>query len=88
MLRDQVDAIGVGVGKIGTYGGAGSAVFFGLSAGEFAALGGLVIAALGYVTQLFFNHRREKRERAEYEANERRAQQEFEKRMRSYGGSD
>ena len=83
-----MDAIGVGVGKIGTYGGAGSAVFFGLSAGEFAALGGLVIAALGYITQLFFNRRRDRREQAESAARERREQAKFEREMGKFGGTD
>jgi ABC-type proline/glycine betaine transport system permease subunit len=43
-----------------TAGGAGSAFAFGLTANEFAAVGGLVIGALGLVASIFFkwlNHR-------------------------------
>lgn len=39
-----------------TYGGAGSAVFFGLSANEFAAVGGVVIALIGLLVNVWFKH--------------------------------
>ncbi len=39
-----------------TYGGAGSAVFFGLSANEFAAVGGLAIALIGLLVNIWFKH--------------------------------
>lgn len=62
MLREQTDAAGVVIGKLGAYGGGASALWFGLSAGEFAAITGAVIGVLGYLTQLYFNRRRERRE--------------------------
>lgn len=37
-----------------TYGGAGGAVFFGLTANEFAAIGGLCIAGIGLIVQIVF----------------------------------
>ena len=37
-----------------TYGGAGGAVFFGMTANEFAAIGGLCIALLGVIVQIVF----------------------------------
>jgi len=37
-----------------TYGGAGGAVFFGMTANEFAAIGGLCIACVGLVIQIVF----------------------------------
>lgn len=40
-------------GKV-TYAGAGSAVFFGMTANEFAAIGGLCIAAIGLVVNIIF----------------------------------
>ena len=40
-------------GKI-SYGGAGGAVFFGLTANEFAALGGLCIGVIGLIINLVF----------------------------------
>lgn len=39
-----------------TYTGAGSAVFFGLSANEFAAVGGLIIALVGLLVNVWFKH--------------------------------
>lgn len=36
-----------------TYGGAGSAIIFGLSANEFAAVGGLIIAALSFAYNIW-----------------------------------
>lgn len=37
-----------------TYGGSGGAVFFGLTANEFAAVGGLLIAVIGFVVNVWF----------------------------------
>jgi ABC-type proline/glycine betaine transport system permease subunit len=37
-----------------TYGGASGAVFFGLTANEVAALGGLCVAVVGLIIQLVF----------------------------------
>lgn len=39
-----------------TYTGAGSAVFFGLTANEFAAIGGLAIALIGLLVNIWFKH--------------------------------
>lgn len=83
-MRDQVDAAGVLAGKLGAYGGGASALWFGLSAGEFAAVVGAMIGALGYITQLYFNRRRDKREQADRE--ERRA--EHQARLAALRGED
>lgn len=72
MLRDNVDTIGLAAGKVGTYGGGASALIFGLSASEFAALVGAVVAIAGLVVQWYFNRRRDRREQAE--RDERRAE--------------
>lgn len=37
-----------------SYGGAGGAVFFGLTANEFAALGGLCIGVVGLIVNVIF----------------------------------
>lgn len=37
-----------------SYGGAGGAVFFGLTANEFAAIGGLCIGAIGLIINIIF----------------------------------
>ena len=64
-MRDQVDAAGVLAGKLGAYGGSASALWFGLSAGEFAAVAGAIVGVLGYLTQVYFNRRRDRRETAD-----------------------
>ena len=74
MIRDQVDAAGVVVGKVGTYGGGASALLFGLSASEFAAFVGAVVAVLGLGVQWYFNRRRDRREQEEFDARMRRYQ--------------
>lgn len=66
MLRDQADAIGVAVGKAGAYGGGASAFFFGLTANEFAAVSGVIVAVVGLCVQWFYNRRRDRRETAEH----------------------
>jgi hypothetical protein len=74
VLRD-IDAVGVAAGKVGTYGGGTSALVFGLTANELAALGGIVVGVLGLLVQWYFNRRRDRREQAEHLA-----------RMKAYGG--
>lgn len=39
-----------------TYGGSATAVFFGLTANEFAALGGLCIAVIGLLVNIWFKY--------------------------------
>lgn len=53
--------------KTAQYGGGASAVFFGLTANEFAALVGALIAAGGYLTSLYFQWKRNRREQAEHD---------------------
>jgi hypothetical protein len=42
--------------SVATYGGAGSAIFFGLSANEFGALCGVIIGFIGLVANIWFKH--------------------------------
>lgn len=76
-MDTRIEAIGVAVGKTGAYGGGATALIAGMSASELAALAGIVIALLGWMTQIYFSRRRDRREQAEHMA-----------RMRSYGGTD
>jgi hypothetical protein len=55
------------VSSVATYGGAGSAVFFGLSANEFGALCGVVIGFVGLVANIWFKHQHLKLARKESE---------------------
>lgn len=75
-MRDQLDAAAIAGGKAATYGGSASALFFGLSASEFAAIVGAVVAVTGLAVQWYFNRRRDRREQTEHLL-----------RMRSYGGT-
>lgn len=55
-----------------TYGGAGNAIAFGLTANEWSVvgvIGGLIIALLGYFTNLYFKRRADRRD--EIESGER-----------------
>ena len=70
MLRD-IDAVGVATGKVGAYGGGASALIFGLSASEFAAIVGALVAIAGLLVQWYFNRRRDRREQEEHEARMR-----------------
>lgn len=47
------DAIAAIANKV-TYSGAGGAIFFGMTANEFAAVGGLCIAIIGLIVQVTF----------------------------------
>jgi hypothetical protein len=38
------------------YGGSSAAVYFGLTANEIAAFGGLAIAFIGYLTSVYYKH--------------------------------
>jgi len=69
-MRDEItqqtmQAIGAKAAPIVTYTGGATAVFFGLSANEFAALCGVLIGIAGLVLQYWFK-RRELQLREEY----------------------
>lgn len=87
MLRDQADAIGVAVGKSGVISGAASAFFFGLTANEFAALSGVVVAVIGLVIQWFYNRRRDRRETAEHAARMAQYRQRGEASVKTVGAT-
>lgn len=42
--------------SVATYGGSATAVFFGLTANEFAALGGLCVAVIGLLVNIWFKY--------------------------------
>jgi hypothetical protein len=51
--------------SVATYGGAGSAIFFGLTANEFGALCGVIIGFVGLVANIYFKHQHLKLARKE-----------------------
>lgn len=53
-----------------TYSGSGVAVIFGLTANEFAAMGGLAIAVIGLLVNIYFKHQHLKIARESAKADE------------------
>lgn len=56
--------------SIATYGGSATAVFFGLSANEFAAIGGLCVAIIGLIINIWFKYQHLKIARANKDITE------------------
>ena len=51
-----------------TYFGSGTAVIFGMSTNELAAVGGVFVGLAGLAINMFFNWKRDRREQREHEA--------------------
>jgi hypothetical protein len=69
-MENTAEAASAVAGKastLATYGGAGSAIFFGLTANEFGALCGVVIGFIGLVANIWFKHQHLKLARKEAE---------------------
>ena len=50
-------AVAAKAANIATYGGASSAIFFGLTANEFAAICGVVIGIVGLIANIYFKQK-------------------------------
>ena len=61
-MNEHTDGAALLAAKTATYGGGASAVWFGLSANEWAALIGAMVAVIGLCVQVYFNRRRDRRE--------------------------
>ena len=64
---EVASAVAAKTASVATYGGAGSAIFFGLSANEFGALCGVVIGLIGLIANIYFKHQHLKIARKEAE---------------------
>jgi hypothetical protein len=53
---EAATALATKASSVATYGGAGSAIFFGLTANEFGALCGVVIGVIGLIANIYFKH--------------------------------
>jgi hypothetical protein len=53
---EVASAVAAKAASVATYGGAGSAIFFGLTANEFGALCGVAIGFIGLVANIWFKH--------------------------------
>lgn len=62
MTRDAIEATAVALGNKATAGGAVTAAAGGLTKNEWLAVIGTTVAVLGYLTSLYFQHRRDQRE--------------------------
>lgn len=67
MSRDAIDATAATFGTKATYTGGGTAVVGGLTSNELLTIIGVVIALLGFLTNFYFQHRRDQREAREHE---------------------
>jgi hypothetical protein len=60
-MRDHTTEVATAVAakaaSVATYGGAGSAIFFGLTANEFGALCGVVIGFIGLIANIYFKQK-------------------------------
>lgn len=58
-------------GKV-TYAGAGSAIFFGMTANEFAAIGGLCLGCIGLIVNIVFKYLAHKELKSHHERIEKK----------------
>ena len=61
-MNEHTDGAVLLAAKTATYGGGASAVWFGLSANEWAALVGVLVAVMGLCVQVYYSRRRDRRE--------------------------
>ena len=50
------EAVSTKIASAATYGGSSAAIIFGLTANEFAAISGVVIAICGLIVNIYFKH--------------------------------
>lgn len=55
-MQQEASTFVVKAANAATYGGGSSAVFFGLTANEFAAIGGLLIGIIGLAVNIWYKH--------------------------------
>lgn len=75
MANQTSTAVGVAT-KVTTYGGSAGAVFFGLTANEMAAFGGLAVGIAGLLVTIIFKVRDDRRARERHEVEMRRLRRE------------
>lgn len=62
---EAASALATKASTVATYGGAGSAIFFGLTANEFGTICGVFIGFIGLVANIWFKHQHLKLARKE-----------------------
>ena len=81
MSRDAFDAAATAAASKATYTGATAATLGWVASSEFSVIAGLLIAALGLLTNLYFQFRRDRREAYEQLRREQREEREHQRRM-------
>ena len=64
------EAVSTKIASAATYGGSSAAIIFGLTANEFAAISGVVIAVIGLLVNIYFKHQHLKIARASAKTDE------------------
>ena len=72
MKQDQLESTAAIAGKTTWVGAWTAGIFGGLSINEAVAIGGFVIAVIGFVTNLWYRHRADQRAQRLHELKERR----------------
>lgn len=67
MNREAMDAAAATVGTKAAYTGATTTVGSWLLSSEFGVIAGLLVGVIGLLTNLYFNHRRDRREEREHQ---------------------
>lgn len=67
MNREAMDAAAATIGTKAAYTGATTTVGSWLLSSEFGVIAGLLIGVVGLLTNLYFNHRRDRREEREHQ---------------------
>jgi mannose/fructose/N-acetylgalactosamine-specific phosphotransferase system component IIC len=67
MNRDAIDATAAALGTKAAYTGATTTIGSWMLSSEFGVLAGLMIGVLGLLTNLYFQHRRDRREEREHQ---------------------
>jgi MFS superfamily sulfate permease-like transporter len=67
MNRDAIDATAATLGTKAAYTGATTTIGSWMLSSEFGVLAGLLIGVLGLLTNLYFQHRRDRREEREHQ---------------------
>jgi heme/copper-type cytochrome/quinol oxidase subunit 2 len=70
MNRDAIDATAATLGTKAAYTGATTTVGSWLLSSEFGVIAGLFVGVIGLLTNLYFQHRRDKREQRAHELEE------------------
>lgn len=82
MKQESLDATMHAVGTKATYAGGATAVSGAFLSSEFVALVGLIIAVAGYLTNVYFKFREDRRNTYYKQRDDKRLQEEHDERMR------